>query len=60
MASPITNGGVIIGSTERIRMARLNLKLVLTINKANPRPSIVEENAESMPMVSVFHTTPQP
>ena len=58
IARPITKGGVIIGSIERILIAFLNLKLVLDISKAKARPNIVDEKAVSVPMVMVFQKTP--
>lgn len=41
MARPITNGGVMIGNTDKILNRRLNLKLVLAIKSAKPSPNNV-------------------
>ena len=59
IARPITNGGVIIGNTDNILIVFLNLKLVLATNKAKAHPKIVDENAVSVPIVTLFQKTPQ-
>ena len=59
IAKPITKGGVIIGKTDNILTVFLNLKLVLAIKSAKPKPKIVDEKAVSVPMVIVFQKTPQ-
>ena len=59
IANPITNGGVIIGNTDNTLIVFLNLKLVLATNKAKANPKIVDENAVSVPIVTVFQKTPQ-
>ena len=59
IANPITNGGVMIGNTDNILIVLLNLKLVLAIKRANPKPKIVDEKAVRVPIVMVFQKTPQ-
>ena len=59
IAKPITNGGVIIGKTDNILIVFLNLKLVLVIKRAKAKPKTVDENAVSVPIVTVFQKTPQ-
>ena len=60
IASPITNGGVMMGRTDKTLKSLLNLKFVLATNSANPNPKKVDERAVKAPMVKVFQTTPQP
>ena len=38
IAKPMTKGGVMIGRTDKIRIAFLALKFVLAISKANAKP----------------------
>ena len=59
IAKPITKGGVIIGRTDNILIVFLNLKLVLAIKRAKAKPKTVDENAVSVPIVTVFQKTPQ-
>ena len=58
IAKPITKGGVIMGNTDRILIVFLNLKLVLAIRSAKPKPKTVEEKAVKVPIVTVFQKTP--
>ena len=59
IAKPITKGGVMIGRTDKIRIAFLALKFVLAISKAKAKPKKVEEKAVSVPIINVFQITPQ-
>ena len=56
---PITNGGVMIGSTVNTRRSRLALKPVRVTTRANARPSVVVVAAVSRASSSVFQPTPQ-
>jgi hypothetical protein len=57
---PMTNGGVMIGSTDSVRSAFLKRKAVRVTISANARPSAVDAVAHSTARISVFHATPQP
>ena len=48
-----------IGNIESNLISFLNLKFVLTIKRAKPKPKKVEENAVRIPINIVFQTTPQ-
>ena len=50
---------MIIGKTDSTFIIFLNLKLVLATNNAKAKPKTVDENAVSVPMVTVFQKTPQ-
>ena len=48
-----------IGNIESNLISFLNLKFVLTIKRAKPKPKKVEEKAVRIPINIVFQTTPQ-
>ena len=48
-----------MGKTDNILIVFLNLKLVLAIKRAKAKPKTVDENAVSVPIVTVFQKTPQ-
>ena len=42
-----------IGNTDNILIVLLNLKLVLAIKRANPKPKIVDEKAVSLSLIHI-------
>ena len=56
---PMTNGGVMIGSTVRMRRIFLWRNPVRVTISANASPSDVQQVAQTSASISVFHATPQ-
>src|SRR5207237_9603662 len=56
---PMTKGGVMEGSTDRMRKNFLYGKAVRVTISAKARPSAVDNTAHSTARISVFHATPQ-
>ncbi len=59
MARPMTKGGVMIGSTEATRRARLKRNPVRTAMRASAAPITVLPMPTTMARIAVFQATPQ-